>query len=100
MKLGQFTQALPSDVHRWIIGHKPGDLTIARIADDYVVLSKPLQAQTSNYSANSDNNAGEGKSSRNLNSGTGKKSSIKRHSSKINCLTAENVGTRCNRVMR
>ena len=77
VKLEQFTQALPSDVHRWVIDHKPGDLTAAaRVADEYAVLSKPFQAQTSNYLANSDHNAGKGKSSRNFNRGTGKKSSL------------------------
>src|SRR6218665_1084895 len=27
VKLEQFTKALPSGVHRWVIDHKPGDLT-------------------------------------------------------------------------
>src|SRR6218665_118582 len=77
VKLEQFTQALPSDAHRWVIDHKPGDLTAAaRGADEYAVLSKPFQAQTSNYLANSDHNAGKGKSSRTFNRGTGKKSSL------------------------
>jgi len=93
VKLEQFTQALPSVVHRWVIDHKPIDLTAAaRIADEYAVLSKPFQAQTSNYSANSDNNAGKGKSSRHFNRGTGKKSSLNRYSPEINCLNCRKSG--------
>ena len=92
MKLGQFTQALPSDVLRWVIDHKPTDLTAAaRIAHEFAVLSKPFQAQTSNYLGNSDNNAGKAKS-RNFNRGTGKKSSFNRHSPEINCLKCGKSG--------
>ena len=81
-------------MHRWVIDHKPGDLTAAaRIAYEYEVLSKPFQAQTSNYSANSDKNVGKGKSYQNFNRGTGKKSSFNRYSPEINCL---NCGKRGN----
>ena len=93
VKLEQFTQALPFDVHRWVIDHKPGDLTVAaRIAVEYAVLSKSFQAQTSNYSANSDNNVGKGKSSLNFNRGTGKKASFNRYSPEINCLNCGKRG--------
>src|SRR6218665_1087185 len=93
VKLEQFAQALTTDVHRGVIDHKPVDLTAAaRIADEYAVLSKPIQAQTSNYSANSDNNVGTEKFSRNFNRGTGKKSSFNRHSPEINCLNCGKHG--------
>src|SRR6218665_258464 len=48
VKLEQFTQALPSGVHRLVVDNKPGDLTAAtRNANEYAVLSEPIQAQTS-----------------------------------------------------
>ena len=70
VQLEQFTAALATVVHRWVIDNKPANLTdAARIADEYAVFSKPFKVDTTHNSAGSsfrsDTNVVKGNSSRN-----------------------------------
>src|SRR6218665_1396051 len=64
VKLEQFTNCLPTEIHRWVVGKRPKLLVdAAKLADEYAVLYKPFNAEQDNswksddknYAAKSDN---------------------------------------------
>src|SRR6218665_556481 len=49
MKLEQFTNCLPTEIHRWVVEKRPKVLVdAAKLADEYAVLYKPFHAEQDN----------------------------------------------------
>src|SRR6218665_3031607 len=57
MKLEQFTNCLPTEIHRWVVEKRPNLLVdAAKLADEYAVLYKPFHAEQDNFSKSDDRN--------------------------------------------
>jgi len=49
VKLEQFTNCLPTEIHRWVVEKRPKLLVdAAKLADEFAVLYKPLKAEQDN----------------------------------------------------
>src|SRR6218665_3161747 len=57
MKLEQFTNCLPTEIHRWVVEKRPKPLVdAAKLADEYAVLYKPFHAEQDNSWKSDDRN--------------------------------------------
>src|SRR6218665_554524 len=57
MKLEQFTNCLPTGIHRWVVEKRPMLLVDAgQLADEYAVLYKPFHAEQDNSWKSDDRN--------------------------------------------
>src|SRR6218665_533195 len=57
MKLEQFTNCLPTEIHRWVVEKRPKLLVdAAKLADEYAVLYKPFHAEQDNSWKSDDRN--------------------------------------------
>src|SRR6218665_1898425 len=57
MKFEQFTNCLPTEIHRWVVEKRPKLLVdAAKLADEYAVLYKPFHAEQDNSWKSDDRN--------------------------------------------
>src|SRR6218665_1975764 len=57
MKLEQFTNCLPTEIHRWVVEKRPKLLVnAAKLSDEYAVLYKPFHTEQDNSWKSDDRN--------------------------------------------